>query len=428
LRLYRWFRELQTQATRSRLSKREALVVLFGAAILMAFRFPDLVLHPRFWAEEGAVFFANARRLPAVSFLFTPHIGYALLLTKAAALMATAVPLEWGPAVTTLLALLVQLIPFAIVLAGRSSLWNDARTQLMATLVLLFVLPNRENWLNTTGSQFVLSLAVFLLALEDRDPGTRAGLVARLALIVLAGLTGPTSCLLLPALAWRWFRMRTTAALGLALALLACSLVQFAFLFDARLVSAGELARRRSGIRPPLLAEIIFIKDLALPLLGIDRAEILAGWLYDLKRWHGLISCIALALYLAVLALALAGISREARIPLILGLAALIVASTVFSLDDKTPLLFAMPGERYYQAPNAALFIALASGVRGRPWPSVARAVLVAMAIGVGLTTFPQHYWFFEDGPDWRAEIARWRADPSVPPKVWPQGWIVQLK
>ncbi|HET8706541.1 MAG TPA: hypothetical protein VFM46_09595, partial [Pseudomonadales bacterium] len=69
-------------------------------------RRPELFSHPRFWAEEGSVYFANAWHFVWYEVLFEPHLGYLSFFNNLAALIATTVPLKHAPLVTTIAALM----------------------------------------------------------------------------------------------------------------------------------------------------------------------------------------------------------------------------------------------------------------------------------------------------------------------------------
>jgi len=70
--------------------------------------------------------------------------------------------------------------------------------------------------------------------------------------------------------------------------------------------------------------------------------------------------------------------------------------------------------------------LALASLARGR-------AHIIASALVVWLIVIGAHEYFvpqtppFAAGPDWRSEVAAWRADPSRPLRIWPETWSIHL-
>ena len=69
------------------------LVLLAGAAAALVLRVPEVVLEPRFWAEEARVYFVYALNNPAGSALLAPHQGYYSLVPNLATWLATLVPL-----------------------------------------------------------------------------------------------------------------------------------------------------------------------------------------------------------------------------------------------------------------------------------------------------------------------------------------------
>ena len=96
---------------------RFALLGVVAAATLA--RRPELLAEPRFWAEEGVLYFASAFNLPWREALLGVHQGYFSFFANTAALIAAAtVEIEWAPLVTTLFGLFAQLTPFAMILWG----------------------------------------------------------------------------------------------------------------------------------------------------------------------------------------------------------------------------------------------------------------------------------------------------------------------
>jgi hypothetical protein len=52
------------------------LSFLFLGVLVMFFRAPSFFFEPRFWGEEGIIYFSNAFNNPWYKALFTPHLGY----------------------------------------------------------------------------------------------------------------------------------------------------------------------------------------------------------------------------------------------------------------------------------------------------------------------------------------------------------------
>ena len=131
------------------------LSFLFLGVLAMFFRAPSFFFEPRFWAEEGIIYFSNAFNNPWYKALFTPHLDYLSLFNNiASTLAANIVQLKDAPLITTLLAFAVQVIPLAIVLWSQSELWGSAVKKAVGILIILFVPLSGEIWLATNCSQF----------------------------------------------------------------------------------------------------------------------------------------------------------------------------------------------------------------------------------------------------------------------------------
>ena len=101
------------------------LLVLIAGIIL---REPRFFTEPRFWAEEGQVFYTLAIHNHWYIALFRPVIAqgyYAFLLHFIAVFASRFFPLVDGPAVTTFAAFLALITAVVIVLWGTSGLFRS---------------------------------------------------------------------------------------------------------------------------------------------------------------------------------------------------------------------------------------------------------------------------------------------------------------
>jgi len=176
----------------------------------MFFRAPSFFFEPRFWGEEGVIYFSNAFNNSWYQALFTPHLGYFSLFNNiASTLAANIVPLKYAPLITTLLAFVVQVIPLAIVLWSRSELWGSAVKKAVGILIILFVPVTGEIWLATNLSQFYFSLITFLILMEDMGNASLRRVWCYRILLVLSGLTGVVSCFITPLFIFKaWTKKR----------------------------------------------------------------------------------------------------------------------------------------------------------------------------------------------------------------------------
>jgi hypothetical protein len=99
------------------------LVVFIGIIALIISRSPDLFWYPRFWAEEGTLYFKSIYENSWFEGLFfIPRYTaeyIALPVNIPLTIAAHFAPLEYATAISTYFSLFIMLIPFMIVLWGK---------------------------------------------------------------------------------------------------------------------------------------------------------------------------------------------------------------------------------------------------------------------------------------------------------------------
>lgn len=414
-------------------------LLLVALSLLVVYaRAPILFHHPRFWAEEAVVYFRTAWELPWSAALVTPHNGYLSLFNNiAAALAANLVPLEWAPLVTTLAALVVQLAPILIILFGRIPLLAGLPRQAVAVLVVLLTPPSAEVWLNTINSQFYLALATCLLLLEDGEIPSRAGRVLRRGFLVLAGLTGPVSCFLAPLSLYRAWAMRHREPMIQAGILCAAAALQISIL--GVLGERSTAADRTGSVNVWTTATILTTRTVAEPLLGSDVGARISTGIVAFRHGPKIYSrALGVALaggLLALLAFLLWRRQEPGAATLTAGYLLIAVLSIAGSLTrDKAALIQAshVNGGRYFYVPAvlASLLVLSAIG-RGSSAFERVRSLLCGALLAFSLITnacqFRDNLLLDPGWPDWSAEVASWRRDPSRDLRVWPPGWSLKL-
>jgi hypothetical protein len=90
-------------------------------------------------------------------------------------------------------------------------------------------------------------------------------------------------------------------------------------------------------------------------------------------------------------------------------------------------------GGRYFYVPAVLMLLLMLSGIRwesstlGR-WRSALCGAIVLLSLAVNPRHFREGLIVDASWPDWAAEVARWRQDPSRERQVWPPGWSVTLE
>jgi hypothetical protein len=403
------------------------LAIVLAAAVAIVLRAPVLLLHPRLWAEEGIVYFAFAHAHGLWTDLTTSQLGYYSLVDNlAAALAAKAVPLERAPLVTTLVALLAQLLPFVLILRSKSTRWPNLRTKVLACIAVLVVPPSGEIWLNSINSQFFLCVVTFLLLLEPVDRPEPL----RIALLLVSGFSGVVSCYLTPLFLWKARRDKTLGARVEALTMTAATVIEAAIVFYHRAGPSGAAQRLALPTVNTILA-ILVSKTVVLPLAGGHVDDHFAFWtLAALPRQSLVIRAELMVILAAILlpALALALGHSRSRWTYLAAYGLLAVGSIVTSLErDKSSFVHNVGG-RYFYAPNAIVALGLAEGAAaalslriGRGfWLAALRLVVLLEAIVVSLAVYRATAIARPSWPDWATEVRAWRADPTHRLRVWP--------
>ncbi len=411
-------------------------------ALLTASRAPLLILEPRMMAEEASVYLAYAYDHGVLaSLMFVPTsegpAGYLHLVANlTAVLQARMFPLESAAAVSTAIAFLIQLIPFALVLWGSSRLWSKspARRWLACALLLFGPAISPSVWLSTINAQVFCGIASLLILLEEPARVGRYRRWLYRGLLVFNGLSGPYTALFAPGFVWRAWRMRSREAWAHVVIVGATGALQLLCYVYAGLGS--ELAPDRLA---PLLwatavASILVFHVLG-ALLGNELAD-LVGEPLGLVVLPDYVVPTTTApwgvLLLASLALVLAGLGllrgRRSWV-----LEVLLLNFVVMSVS-LSQLAHGLPWRRYSVVPGVLFLMVILIG----GWEAertlrrtVCRALL-SVALMFGLVTFwrdaPMHLQDFTvtnfghapGRPDWRQEVAAWRRDPAVPLRVWP--------
>jgi len=393
-----------------------------GFAVLICLRLPDVILHGRFWAEEGKYFYVRAATDPPLQTLFAPFGGYLNLVANGASLLARAlVPLEYAPWVTTGIALVFQCLP-AILLAYSRDRWLQQTPIRIACLLIVATAPAAEEvWLQTLHSQFHLALCcALILALDVPTGWLRAfGFVA----LFLAPLCGPSGAALVPLFLLRAVLDRSGARLLQGLVLASGAALQLGLFYSHH-------SGRSYGVSALGLLCVAYIKLIVLPFLGRVWADPASAHVRE-RLGKDLFPLRAVAITVALLAGLLAMLVRRglaAPFWLVAGAGVLFGLGVYGSLSTLPGLLTIGEAGRYTFIPQVLLGLALAaaaSGEAGRRWEIWLARGAVIWLLGIGLADISRNKLFMGRGPNWRAEVAAWRRDPAHPIAIWPPGWVM---
>jgi hypothetical protein len=264
------------------LARRKALPVAFLliSVPLLLSRLP-MSLVTNFWAEDGAVFYAQAYNLGWLQPLTMALTGYLQTFPRLEAAVAVNFPLAIGPLLASGVALIFDVAPGVFLLTERC---RDIVPNLAVRLILAtftVVLPDTfELNGNLANVQWHLPLLSFLL-IAARPPRTVVGHALDLLVLAVTGVSGPFCFLLTPICAWLWLRQRARWLLGRLAVLAGVTAIQAGVL----ITHAGERLTDTQGLLHPSFELLIKILDrpLLTPILGTSGYD----RLMHSRLWNG---------------------------------------------------------------------------------------------------------------------------------------------
>lgn len=416
------------------------IIVLISSALLMFLRVPSLFTGPRLWAEEGTRYFPYAYYFAHSPLwykgLTNIQLGYfALWPNIASTIAANLAPLEQVPLVTTLLAFVVQIIPVAIILWGHSNLWKTSIQKTISILIVLFTPLSAEIWLNTINSQFYFALITFLILNASIDVSTVQKWLYR-GLLLLAGLTGPVSCLLSPLFIFKaWLEKKAERVIH-AIVLSICSIIQIMVLWTS-VHNNVTIPTRFTGADLASLTSVVWTQSIGLTLLGLDSARGFAQLINTIHNLSGYEFRYMGVVLLFVEVLFLVYISSELHLQERLVLVGSYLFVIIFSIlgsrpNDEFTLVSPGSGQRYFFVPNAILmFLILINLQRAKEMFKMGKSslltILLVVSLALGAIEYKEMPFTSDDWPKWKDEILMWRENPERLIEIWPPGWQMRL-
>jgi len=413
------------------------LTLTLAIILFVIWRQPELLTAPRFWAEEGTNFFAYAYAHSWWENLLHPQFGYYTLYNAIVTSLATAVPLEHAPAVTTALAGAVQVGVSMAVIWWRLPLLPALWQRVVIAFGIQF-LAHPRIWLTTIGVQYFLCVLSFLILLEDGQSGRRPPL-SRQLLLAFNGLTGVLSCFLVPAFLLKWHRERSRTHLYYALILTACLLLQAGVFATALGSNDDGVAFRLRATDPlrlvarfihfqfvvPITGRVIWLND-AVTTVDAQITALLRpiiGTTPEICDYMVLQQLVGLAI-IALLAVAAFTLRRRRDTWAVLTAFVVVAAfSTLFSVNSSG-------GPRYTYAPSVMLLVFVAAIARTMGISALLRRTAMGMLLAAVLLCDYRATMVFAyspDWPQWRQELVQWRAKPAYQLQIWPPSFVMTL-
>jgi hypothetical protein len=163
--------------------------------LFLILRRPDAFTTPQFYAEDGNQWYAAAYNRGPIPSLFLSSAGYLQTFSRLTASASLLVPLSYAPLFFNIVALLVLVLPIFYLISSRFHEY-PFKARLSLCLAYLFLTNTSETFLNVTNAQWYLALVMYLILIAPTAT-TRMWKVLDTACMIVAGLSGPFSLLLL---------------------------------------------------------------------------------------------------------------------------------------------------------------------------------------------------------------------------------------
>lgn len=404
------------------------LAVLIAAGIVLARR-PDLLIHPKLFAEDGTVYFADVYNLGIKRTLVRPDVGYFLTYPALAAWIARFFPMHAVPFVMSLFGLAAELLPVGLLMSRRSErIVPDVRVRALLALLYVLVPDQLEMDGPAVNGQWFLAVAGLLVILRA-PPRTIAGRCADVLILLISALTGPFVIILTPlAVVLRKLRRSTLPNIEICLMGLCAAIQIVSLVYISHHHGIPRAPKPALGATPDLFAKLVGGRVALGAIVGEGTG----------LDWPLVVQWIALVMLVCAAGAALWRRSWEVVAVLILGGAVLLAG-----LDDPTtgspawPILAAAPAtgapgaQRYFLIAEFAWLAVLVWGLAARSHPMPVRAaagcaILASLVITVAL------HWSIANAPavDFSKAVAMWDEAPrgrAVTFPIEPSPWQMVL-
>ena len=413
--------------------------------VLIVLRAPNILLEPRFWAEEGSIYFAHALQSNIIEgIFFSPKntAGYFLLAASIpSTISAHFVPVEYAPFITTYFSFAILLLLFSLVIWGESYFWKTLTQKVLACLIVLFFPYSNatgEIWLNTINLQVYCGLLALIIAFEHTTELSEIKAWFLRITLVFCILSGVYAIFLSPIYILKYWHERSKESLihlsilvlGALIQIVALIYIQFSGLISVKKLVVFSWAKSSISVLTYQVIYPLFGQGLGqqvLNKLGLDSAlrlevgqnpqyALLAGWVS--------LSIIAIPLVLLVVKRI-----KYTQAVLILGFVLLAILTSVMSMGG-------IAGGRYAVLPSIIIGFILLSIMIGDEYSTLTKYLtgsILVCSIVIGsyeyqFKTQPQFVGSHLPRPNWRDQVIEWRDKPDEYLTIWPYPrWKVSL-
>lgn len=416
------------------------ILILLSAILVSVYPQPKLFSQPRFFAEEGTSYFSYAFNHSWIENICHPQYGYFTLYNSLVTSLATVLPLELSPFVTTYLAFMVLILASCVVIRSDIPGLNSNLKRFIVT-ISIHQLLYATAWLNTIGVQYVLCVIAYLILLQNNIYNHSFSVTIRCFILILCGLTGVTSCFLAPAYIYKAIILKSKQLAIYSCILICCLSFQICIFFTALISNDASLNNR--FLHHDIITLIgIFFKYITyqffVPLLGLgvlDSRLISYAEQYIASKftfiaivgYEAMPVLIGLVIFMFILLLTIKTI-RTLEVKLFAMCFTIIsILSTVLSINMSG-------GPRYTYIPSIMLIVFFVSTLSNSAINTYLRYIaimLISSSILVNMIERPiliNGFAYNDKWPNWINEVQMWRKNDNYILKIWPPPWQMVLQ
>jgi hypothetical protein len=178
-------------------------------------RRPDMFLHPRFYAEDGKYWYAQAYNLGWVRALTIPLGGYLNILSRLVGALSLLVSFRAAPLIMNLAGVVIQALPVTALLSARCRTWGTLPLRMLMAAIYVAIPNAWEVHVVLTNAHWHLFVLEMLLAF-GAPPRRWSGRVGDVLLFAVGSVSDPFCILLLPLILFYWWRQRSRWTLAIA--------------------------------------------------------------------------------------------------------------------------------------------------------------------------------------------------------------------
>lgn len=414
-------------------------LILLSVVIASVYAQPKLLTQPRFFAEEGTSYFSFAFNHSGIESICHSQYGYFTLYNNLVTSLATIFPLELSPFVTTYSAFMVLIIATCVVISVNIS-GLDSYLKRFILAISIHQLLYATAWLNTIGVQYVLCIIAYLILLENTDSINSFSVTLRCLVLFICGLTGVTSCFLIPGYMLKAIKLRSKNFAMYSCVLISCVLFQIYTFFTAVFSNDPTLSGRFIHHDMPTIIGIFFkfiTYQFFVPFLGlgildtkiINYVELKIANTFTSIRYIGYeIMPVIIGILILMFILALIAKTMKSFDVQLFSICFIITTtlSTILSINMSG-------GPRYTYVPSIMLIIFFLTNLNNSAISSCFRYTAVTLILSSVLFNMIERpillngFAYNDNWPNWKKEVQMWRQNDDYILKIWPPPWQMVL-